>query len=1026
MALLLLLAAEAARAQQPDRAQQPEAAWPPAACADRSSPFIWDPSAPCAPTDVAAVAALDESAAAADALAGQTRLTLTVRLQPHAPCYIYGPPQDYCAADDSWLHQECMTPTEMRVVGAAGLTVAGAAGGGSVSWSPQPEVAELYQGLGDVLYFPAGTTGTATLVVKPALPLESLLPQLRVQVALGTCSEYGCHELYSLPMPDYQDAAPICSEIVALPPPPPPPPTQPAAPPPPVTATPSPPAPTDTVRDADLQPDREAAPAAEPEPLQSAAATVPADTADAAPCPAPRAAAAHGGRDAGSVLGQPAVVIAFLTVYVAMAVSLFGAFTVRMPQALEPLVNRCRPSGQDVEGKTKASAGYCQSFTMGCTFGAVAAPCVGPFAASALAFVAQTQNVLIGLIAMFFFGLGLSSTLLVVALVSSCSTRLTALTRATSGASKLVRVKHHGGFIVLLIAAAFLQNLGDAGLTARAAGAVATAWALFTLVTMLCKLHAPSVLARMQQAVIPALAADGATVVVAASAAGAVVVAPTAAALAGSISLLAGTLALLAPTVLLARQSPDGAGGEALVELPIKPSELAKLSVSKLCSGLFLLWAVACALSVLSALVGVLSLPECPSSQERFYAWALVYLSVVGPALRVRAALLARAATTSTDAAADSDAASGTVVVVAGYRTCPFFAKAQGHAERLAASGVYQVSVQEFGSRDLFQAFLEHWKQTNAKDGWASAQSHRTCPLVWLAPAEVENPVADAALSTAVDGGSSGLSAADSGSVTAFVGGCDDLCRVADEKCAVDAAAAGVSWVRLALALCASMLVCAISYAATSQAVTGYAWWWPPSTLTAEPPAASLISWEHEFEAALVRAAEEQKPLFIDFYARWCGPCRHMAFSTLADPAVVAMATTNFISLKQDCSESTSAAAMLKQSWNIHAVRPLLAACICVRLAADWCPVSDAGLRVYHRAADQRHRGRESAAGDGVGIPAKHGANDGRDGCRARAGEHRRRRRRHRRRQPGRCLRACGPARPASHLRQVLPVGAGR
>ena len=149
-----------------------------------------------------------------------------------------------------------------------------------------------------------------------------------------------------------------------------------------------------------------------------------------------------------------------------MALSLFGSFTLRMPEAFQSLIKRCRPSDSP-DGKQSAT-GYCQSFTLGCTFGAVAAPCVGPFAASALAFVAQTQNVLVGLIAMFCFGLGLSSTLLCVALMSSCSTRLAAMTRDTAAvSSKLVDVKHHGGFIVMLLAATFLQNVGDSSLTAR-------------------------------------------------------------------------------------------------------------------------------------------------------------------------------------------------------------------------------------------------------------------------------------------------------------------------------------------------------------------------------------------------------------------------------------------------------------------------------------------------------------------------------------------------------------------------------
>jgi thiol:disulfide interchange protein DsbD len=108
------------------------------------------------------------------------------------------------------------------------------------------------------------------------------------------------------------------------------------------------------------------------------------------------------GKGFGSALGNPWVVGVVALVFGSLAASLFGAFELALPQALN---NRLSSVG---------GTGYRGALLLGLVCGLVAAPCVGPFLFGLLGWIATTRNVALGSMAMTLYGLGLGTLFFVV------------------------------------------------------------------------------------------------------------------------------------------------------------------------------------------------------------------------------------------------------------------------------------------------------------------------------------------------------------------------------------------------------------------------------------------------------------------------------------------------------------------------------------------------------------------------------------------------------------------------------------
>ncbi len=164
--------------------------------------------------------------------------------------------------------------------------------------------------------------------------------------------------------------------------------------------------------------------------------------------------AARTGAAFGAAAQKPAFLVPVALLFALLALSLFGAFELRLPAALQTKL------------QSGAKKGFGGAFIMGLILGPISAPCVGPFIGTQLIQIAQRGQVAVGGLTLFIFALGMGVLFVVGGTFSAALPR--------SG-DWLTRFKQLMGLVVLGFAAWTLRYLVPTWLN----------WALWSLVAFL-------------------------------------------------------------------------------------------------------------------------------------------------------------------------------------------------------------------------------------------------------------------------------------------------------------------------------------------------------------------------------------------------------------------------------------------------------------------------------------------------------------------------------------------------------------
>jgi len=172
--------------------------------------------------------------------------------------------------------------------------------------------------------------------------------------------------------------------------------------------------------------------------------------------------AALTGQIFGSALQSPVVILVIVAVLIALALSMFGLWEIRVPGWA------MRASG----GK----GGYLGALIMGLLVGFVAAPCIGPFVLGLLTYVGQVGSPFLGFILFFSLAMGLGLPYLILGTFTGAVNKIPA-----SGAW-MIGVRKVFGVLLLALAVYFLEPILPGATGAWAMGAVLLLGGFYMLV----------------------------------------------------------------------------------------------------------------------------------------------------------------------------------------------------------------------------------------------------------------------------------------------------------------------------------------------------------------------------------------------------------------------------------------------------------------------------------------------------------------------------------------------------------------
>ncbi len=164
----------------------------------------------------------------------------------------------------------------------------------------------------------------------------------------------------------------------------------------------------------------------------------------------------------GAWLASPPVVIGIAVIFVIFALSMFGLYELQVPAAMRNKL-----------GATRIGGGVTGSIVLGIIAALVVSPCVGPFVAGILLYIATYGSPAFGFAALFIFAIGLGTLYIILATFSS------AINALPGAGMWMESVKKFFGFVLLMMALYFLRTIISASLAAILAGLLLIAFAIF-------------------------------------------------------------------------------------------------------------------------------------------------------------------------------------------------------------------------------------------------------------------------------------------------------------------------------------------------------------------------------------------------------------------------------------------------------------------------------------------------------------------------------------------------------------------